>query len=353
MTNGAQPLPNEKAMKPRILFVCKRADAGNSYSTHRASGLRNSVRFMLGMLLHLEIPASMVEVNDNNDIDREVHHFRPTHVIVEALWVVPEKFAELRHHHPHVNWIVRIHSELPFLAMEGVALDWLAGYRNQPHVTIAANSDRMYRDLGQLFGYEGIGYLPNYYPLPARGPNSPSNDGWVDVGCFGAVRPLKNHLVQAVAAIAFARELGRPLAFHINGSRTEQRGDNVLKNLRGLFANTDDAMLVEWPWLSHYQFAREVQKMHLGLQVSFSETFNIVSADLVAGGVPVVTSPEVRWVPKLFQAEPTSVPEIVDAMRWAWRLRRGVAQTMNRRALGRYNEDSVKAWARYFDVKAC
>ena len=54
--------------------------------------------------------------------------FAATHAIVEALWVVPEKFDVLTKLHPRVQWIVRTHSQAPFLASEGIATAWIAGY---------------------------------------------------------------------------------------------------------------------------------------------------------------------------------------------------------------------------------
>src|SRR6185437_13120675 len=61
-------------------------------------------------------------------------------------WVVPEKFRVLIPLHPKVRWIVRIHSEIPFLAMEGIAMDWIARYTLLP-VEIACNSMRSFYDV--------------------------------------------------------------------------------------------------------------------------------------------------------------------------------------------------------------
>src|SRR6516165_3286534 len=100
--------------KPRILFILKHRGFGAygcwNYSDnggHLSSGLYNSVRFVVDMLNDNDIEAKMVDVIDNNCIDREVTKFKPTHVIIEAFWVVPEKFDILRPLHPKVKWIVR------------------------------------------------------------------------------------------------------------------------------------------------------------------------------------------------------------------------------------------------------
>jgi hypothetical protein len=84
---------------PRVLFICKQRPAsyGASY------GLLNSCRFLCNALHKMGVEAKLVEVLDNNSIDREVSQYKPTHVFIEALWVVPEKFDVLIPLHPHVK----------------------------------------------------------------------------------------------------------------------------------------------------------------------------------------------------------------------------------------------------------
>src|ERR1700688_2506570 len=97
----------------KVLFVLKKSGYGCNYN-YGTSGLLNSATFIVDMLNDSGVEAKLVIVNDNNDIDREVSNFQPDTVVIEALWVVPEKFDALKKLHPNVNWIVRIHSDLPF-----------------------------------------------------------------------------------------------------------------------------------------------------------------------------------------------------------------------------------------------
>ena len=119
----------------KVLFICKRRNTyyGISY------GLLNSAEFVSGMLGSIGVDSKVVVVNDNNDIDREVTKMEwglegiskegpRSIVIIEALWVVPEKFDILKQLHPNVEWIVRIHSKSSFLASEGIAMDWINRY---------------------------------------------------------------------------------------------------------------------------------------------------------------------------------------------------------------------------------
>jgi hypothetical protein len=333
-----------------VLFICKKRQLVDGepgcYAVNTASGLRNSVSFVAGMLRSMGVKTVAVDVHDNNCIDREVTKWRPKQVIIEALWVVPEKFHILKRLHPTVTWTVRLHSETPFLANEGMAMRWIGEYLRRG-VQVSANSDRLLKELRETFWEheDMILYQPNFYPINDEPIKrwEPSR-GILNISCFGAVRPLKNHLMQALAAIKFARQKGRYLAFHINAGRYEGKGEPVRHNLQGLFDHMPDAQLVEWQWMPHEAFKQVAGSMDLGMQVSFTETFNIVTADQVDAGVPVVTSPEVRWVNTLFHADPTSYESMVRAMNRAWALRWGAAQFLNLAGLESSNRATRKAW---------
>lgn len=337
---------------PRILFVCKRrpANYGSSY------GLLNSCRFLCNALKHLGIEASLVEVIDNNFIEREVVKYKATHVFIEALWVVPEKFNILIPLHPNIQWFVRLHSNTPFIANEGVAIDWIRKYAElqkvYPQFHIAPNSAKMCRDLRLSLGIPTI-YAPNvYHPNKyefIRGPLPDKDPLVLEIGCFGAIRPLKNQLLQAMAAMRYADEEKKKLRFHINHSRLEQNGENVYKNLKALFRDTKHE-LVEHGWLLHEDFMKIIRSMDLGLQVSFSETFNIVAADFVHLRVPVVVSAEIEWANWLYKADPTDIDSIIFHLWLADLGRKWELQRLNKWGLENYNWEALKVWKLFLNV---
>lgn len=159
-------------MGKRILFILKKRDSNpyscgewnSPYAKNKSTGLFNSVSFIRIMFEKFikKDTVHMVEVQDNNCIDREVTKFKPDVVIIEALWCVPEKFHILHKLHPHVSWVIRLHSETPFLANEGIAFEWLRKYADIPKVYLAANSTRMVHELSRVLHTDVI-YLPNYY----------------------------------------------------------------------------------------------------------------------------------------------------------------------------------------------
>jgi len=358
----ASPTYPQAPSQPRFLFLLKKrdlpyAEAVSSdpapYGGLKSSGLTNSATFVVDMLVKSGIEAKLVEVVDNNCIDREVSLYHPTHVVIEALWVVPEKFTVLTALHPSVQWIVRIHSELTFIANESIAIDWIMKYVTYPNVIVAPNSERTVRDLRKILaGVEGeeqvrrVVYLPNVYEF--RSPARPIPHHGLNIGCFGAVRPMKNQLVQAVAAIHYADETGQKLQFHMNGTRPEQGGGQAMQNIRALF-NHSYHELVEHPWFEHDQFLRLLDQMDCVAAVSLSETFCIVAADAVSMNVPIVVSPEVRWASPFSKAKTTSAESIVRAMYRVLGPGRGILKAHNRYLLNQYTAEAREEWLSFIN----
>lgn len=338
-------------MKPiRVLFVIKKRASYNNSGKPISYGLVNSCSFLVNGFKGSKIESKVVEVIDNNCIDKEVAGYKPTHVILEALWVAPEKFRVLLPLHPMVKWVVRIHSNTPFLATEGVAFGWIKEYskisKEYDNFQIAANSKKLQRELLCGLGVDCI-YLPNIYcPHNIKGKAVIKDKRNVDVGCFGALRTFKNHLVQALAAMAFGDAIHRSVNFHINSSRFENQGDGILKNLRAIFKDSNHK-LIEHEWSNHNDFIELVKSMDLGVQVSFTETYNIVAADFVWNNIPIVGSSEIEWLSELYQAHPTDFCDVVDKLRFAWYAKSLEVHILNKIKLIKFNKESAGQWKRY------
>jgi hypothetical protein len=346
----------------RVLFILKRRqDYNGDKHSHigMSTGLYNSASFMNDMLNKHGIHSKIAVVRDNNDIDREVTLHKPKYVIIEALWVVPSKFSVLCKLHPNVKWIIRLHSEIPFLANEGIAMDWLGDYPAFHNVIIAANAPRALKDLRFYIKTKykwtddkverKVIYLPNYYPDTYKRKVFDHTKTHIDIGCFGAIRPMKNHLTQAIAAIKFAEAIGKKLRFHINAGRVEQKGDSVLNNLRALFTQLHGTghELINHGWMPREEFLEVCGKMDIGMQVSLSETFNIVAADLMSQGVPVIGSNEIPWMFKFFTAKPTDTESIFKKLR-VTHCFSDINVSINQRLLHIYTNKTSKIWKAYF-----
>lgn len=325
------------------------------------SGLFNSASFINQMLSENGFESAVVHAIDNNCIDRLVTQHKPDVVIIEAFWVVPEKFDILAKLHPNVKWVVRNHSKTPFLANEGIAYDWALRYSEHPNVFISSNSQVTNEEMIKLVASKhGMSldqaksrcpYLPNYYPIHFDDhlhDHLIIQKGVINISCFGAIRPLKNHMIQAVAAIKFAEQHKLKLRFHINGNRVEGNAGSILRNLRSLFKHLPQHELVEHAWVPHDQFLKIVAQMDVGLQVSYTETYNIVAADHIQMGVPVITSDEIDWVASNFHANPNSSDDIVKVLTMVYRCKQfRSSKSLLRKTLRnaeRFNLKTLNCW---------
>lgn len=339
-------------MKNKILFILKRKEGGDITSKLGLStGLYNSAMLICDMLSKNNILSALEVVVDNNCIDRVVNIHKPTHVIIEALWVVPSKFTILCKLYPDVKWIIRLHSEVPFLSSEGVAMDWIGDYVKYDNLFVALNSNRSFGDIGgylNLISCNKIIFLPNFYEQ-TYSTKEYVLDEYVNIGCFGAVRPMKNHLSQALAAIKFANIINKKLKFHINSGRIEMKGDPVIHNLQGLFLQLQETshQLIHHDWVEREDFLQLCAKMDIGMQVSFSETFNIVGADFTSQGVPLVASKEIPWLDATFAADPTDINDMCNKLLCTHENSR-LNVDNNQKLLTDYTDNTREIWIKYF-----
>lgn len=331
-------------MANKVLFITS-DKIKDSYGI--TSGLFNSASFVVSFLNKSGIDAKLVSVPDSNAIDKVVTEFNPDTVVIEALWVPPYKFVELFKlpRHTSRRWIVRIHSKAPFLSMEGMATKWIRDYTAIQNgvVEIAPNTIELTKQLNSCFPLGTFIYLPNiYFPKEIIKPSKVESYDVIDIGCFGAIRPMKNIYQQAIAAIEFAEIMDKRLRFHVNASRTEQSGNNVLKNLQALFEFSPHE-LVEHGWYNHYEFLQEASKMDICMQVSLSESFNIVTADIVSVDRPIVISTDIEWMPCILKTIPTSHEGILGKLMLASSFPKTIAK-IQKYYLKKYNKKAEKIW---------
>lgn len=331
-------------MLPRVqLVTCDRVK--DYYGI--TSGLFNSATFVADFLTEEGYDAKITPIVDSNSIDRVVTEFNPDVVIIEALWVPPYKFRELLSipRHQKRKWIVRIHSKAPFLANEGIASRWIKEYTKieNPGLIIAPNSKELTEQLHIAFPEGRYAYLPNIYHFKdVEVPIKIEDPDWISIGSFGAIRPMKNTYEQALAAIEFVESKGKRLQFHINSSRLEQSGGNVLTNLISLF-ECSPHRLVQHSWYNHVDFMKAASQMDIGMQISFSESFNIVAADFVNVKVPIIVSPDIGWMPWFLKSSPTSSRQMVRKLNIAYRWKK-VATFFQTIFLRIYNTKAKLTW---------
>ena len=333
-------------MEKKLLFVCKKKNDhyGISY------GLVNSCNFVVNALKECGVQGKVVQVVDGNFIDREIYKYKPTHVFAEAIWVTSAKFDELINipRYKHIKWYVRSHSKVPFLSNEGIAIEWNRKYielaKTYSNFYLSANNHDIINTFNKVYNFLML-YFPNIYCPPEYvfDEIEPRTKEFIHIGCFGAIRPMKNQLYQALAAMAFGNLIGKRIAFHINSSRVEQKGDPILKNIEEAFVGTNHE-LVKHPWVDHYDFIQIVKTMDLGLQVSLTESFNIVAADFVSNNIPIVGSKDIEWLNCLYKANPNKLNSIITHLWLAYYGKWIRLQILNDWGLRKYNYKALRSW---------
>ena len=145
-------------------------------------------------------------------------------------------------------------------------------------------------------------YLPNLYFLDAAAPPTRPlyHGGTFRIGAFGATRPLKNFMSAAGAALEIARSL-KPTS----NSGSPPDAPRAAANHRSVRAPCWMAFPASRSWRTLAILApvpASVGHMHLLLQPSYTESFNMVTADGIAEGVPSVVSDAIDWAPGHWKA---------------------------------------------------
>jgi hypothetical protein len=238
-----------------------------------------------------------------------------THVVISALFIGTEFLAKLTRAFPHVKFAVNCHSNVGFLQSEPAAItlireaiDLEVGTTN---FFACANSKRLGAVLQTMYGHP-IQFLPNLYYLSGNEPiHRPVWNGCdLRIGAFGALRVQKNFSTAVTAAIELATQLKTQAEIWINCGRDDGAGNVVLRTAEAWTRGLPNISLKKFPWSDWPTFRRMIGSMNILLQPSYTETFNNVTADGIAEGVPSVVSDVIDWCPLSWQAS-TDDPSMV------------------------------------------
>lgn len=278
---------------------------------------------------------------------------RPTHIIIGAPWLPTlDLQAFLVFRFPDIHFAVVCHSNAGFLCADPVAiknfredLDLEQGALN---FFAAGNSQRFVDFITQSYQRPCL-WLPNLYFVEGQPVHRRLwSGGTLRIGCFGAVRPLKNTTSAAGAALEIAEKLNTDAEFHISVGRIEG-GSSVVRAVEAMLDKSPRVKLVRDEWYHWPQFRyRLVRHMHLLMQPSFSETFNMVTADGAAESVPSVVSDAIDWAPDHWKAEVDDTADIARIGRAL--LSDPDAGTDGYNALVAHNAAGIVAWKGWLQV---
>ncbi len=272
-----------------------------------------------------------------------------THVVISAPWIPSADLQSLAHCAPRVVFAVNCHSNVGFLQADagGVRLfgEGMEVERGSANFHIAGNSRKFVDWVQETFGVP-CAHLPNLYYLDEQVPqNRPAfRSGLLRIGAYGATRPLKNLMSAAGAALTISRDLDTDLELWVNTGR-EEGGGCIVRAIKEMYAVSRHARVVEAGWTSWHNHRKNVGQMDLLISCSYTESFNMVTADGVAEGIASVVSSAIDWAPGHWQAPVDDVLAIARVGRYL--LTDPNTGRDGYRALVEHNSTGLMAWKEY------
>lgn len=340
----------------RIILAYKNF-AANKHISHIGLGVAavatQKELLSYGYDAHVWPITSALELRQRINLSNSRHHHEPriTHVIISAPWIPTKDMQDLCNLFPHIQFVMCSHSNVGFLQADfnGVRLirEALELEMFTANFRVAGNSEKFCHWIRQAYGRPCL-FLPNLYHLHQgeRRHRPRWKGGVLRIGIFGAVRALKNGSTAVGAAIQIAKDLGAETQIWMSTGRTEGGGDVVMRSVQEMVRGVDNVSLHAAGWRTWPQFRALVGSMHLLLQPSYTESFNMVTADGVAEGVPSVVSAAIDWVPSDWIAHFDDVNELAQTGKKLLRSR--CAARRGKKALEQYVRHGIKHYARFF-----
>lgn len=335
-----------------VLFVFKHAQAENPSACHVGMGVTACNAAL--SLREARIPADFFPVRNGEFLWQKLNGewSKYTHVILCAPYIDATFLRKLVRAFPEKHFALVYHSNLGFLAVDRFAARSLSEFlkleQECANFVTASNSEELANAITEATG-RTLTHLPNLYHLPHT--TRRLRERWapgmvLHVGLFGAARVLKNWLTAAAATMILQRALEAEVHLHVSTGRDEGAA-GTRESLSDLLSLNPSVRLVEVPWLSVDDFRRYLYGMDLLLQPSFTETFNNVTADGCACGVPTIVSDAIDWAPGEWVAKADSATAIAEAACRVLRDKRAARKGWE--ALDRYNRGALAAWLNWLE----
>jgi len=340
----------EKHQKVNLLLAYKNF-AANAHVSH--IGLGVSALNTAKVLKRHGLSVNVLAINSVVDLDAYLlKNPSITHVVISAAWIPVLDLGNVIIKHPDVEFAANIHSNVGFLQADANGVTLLRSYvhlaRELLNFRVGGNSLKFVDWLSEAYTVEGV-FLPNLYDLDSTcQTNKPLyNGGTLRLGAFGASRPLKNFMTAAGAAISISKELRVPVDFWLSGGRQEG-GGSIVKAIEAMLRSQPNVTLKILNWAAWPEFLDFIETLHLMFQVSYTESFNMVTADGIARGVPSVVSEAIDWVPSRWIAHMDDPLDCARAGRNLITDPHAVVDGVQ--ALERHNQRGLCAWTDFLAI---
>lgn len=275
-----------------------------------------------------------------------------THVVTSAPWITTDTLRKTANLYPEVTFACNVHSNIGFLQTDPTSIKRIREEIDLEQWThnfhIAGNSERYCEAMTDMYRVPCT-FLPNMYYL-----DDTNNTGHVNIWTGGTLRVLiggapraqKNVTTGAAGAVIAARELGAPLELWLNSGRNDGgEATRILNAVRAMTDGLPNVTVKYLPWSSWPDFRRFAATVHIGVQMSTTETYNIVTADLASQGVPSIVAPSITWAPTEWYADVDHASDVgrrmIQVLLDPRSGRRGLQALADRNAL------CLTAWKRY------
>ena len=332
------------------LVLCYKNFAANQHISH--IGLGVSALNTAKVLKRHGINVLVKAINSIVDLDAFLaSHPATTHVVISAAWLPVLELGNLVIKYPQVEFAVNIHSNVGFLQADANGVHLLGRYvhlqKELLNFRVSGNNQEFVDWLTEAYTIPAL-FLPNLYDLDhtVTGNKPLYNGGTVRIGAFGASRPLKNFMTAAGAAISISKELRVPVEFWMNMGRPEGSG-TIERAIVALLKHQPNVTLKLLNWCAWPEFLDFIETLHLMIQVSYTESFNMVTADGIARGVPSVVSQAIDWVPERWVAhsdDPLDVARVGRAL-----ITDPHAALDGVKSLERHNQAGFETWTEFLD----
>lgn len=242
-----------------------------------------------------------------------------SHVLVSAPWIPTNEWTRIVSKYPNISFGCISHSNVAFLHADANGVRLLREYIGLQHqwhnFVVGGNSSKFCEWAHRAYGSR-LTFLPNLYNLGHTDSRTmrtrpPYKCGTLRVGNFGAMRILKNNMTAAAAALEVHGRLGCDTELWLSSGRAKGN-ESVVKAIDQLTQGVKGFTVKYNTWETWSQFTATVRHMNILLQPSFTESFNMVTADGVSQGVPSVVSDAIEWAPQNWQASADDALDIAN-----------------------------------------
>jgi len=317
-------------MKHTTLILIAHKDSKVHHPNACHIGLGVTANNTANFLNKYNIPAIAVSVIDGYDLRDGLIDNRwgnVTHVVMCAPFFDTQFLHNLCLKFPDIRFTITYHSNAGFLGVDqwamGVIGEQITEQSLCSNFNVSVNSKKFANVLNKIYDTQPINVLPNLYTLNSN-TIYPVKKKWTNrkilkIGTFCAIRSLKNIPTAAFAAAILCKKYGITVEFCIMKGREEDiLAEKIVNGIERLFSHIPNLRLVQYGWREWNAFRDEVvSEMDILIQTSFTESFNIVTADGIYCGIPSVVGEAIDWIPNYWKA---NVDDAADVARVAEKL---------------------------------